>query len=342
VPVPDDVPVMRWKATIGRRSWIRLFRIPMIAFAVLFGVVFAGSFFGLVDVSSAMTVLSAAFPILMIAIVVMAWMSFGSNLTFAPSLVPLLPAFAAANGFTFDPRQLTPRYPGGLFSVGYDRYAFNRISATTGRYFDVGQYHYAISTDDGSDDREWGYIAVHLGRPMPHMVVEANLPDIPGFELPFSIDRRQVLSLEGDFDRTFTLYCPREYEADALYFFTPDLMALCVDLAGGVHGEVVDDWLFFYAPQRFVGLSVAEYESIFALIQNVGAKAVRQSSRYVDARVTDGTARHVALSVDPRGRRLRARSRTLLTPAVVVVAVLVLLSTAFTIRFILSSVQILP
>ena len=44
--------------------------------------------------------------------------------------------------------------------------------------------------------------------------------------------RTQVLSLEGDFDRYFTLYCPKEYERDALYVFTPDLMAL-LDRRGG-------------------------------------------------------------------------------------------------------------
>lgn len=38
-----------------------------------------------------------------------------------------------------------------------------------------------------------------------------------------------MLSLEGDFDRYFTLYCPGDYERDALYVFTPDLLALLID-----------------------------------------------------------------------------------------------------------------
>lgn len=334
-PVENGTPVMRWKQSIGSRSWIRLFKLPGIAMAVVFGIVFFLGLAGLADLTVMMIVIFAAFPLVVAGTLLLAWMSFGRNLTFAPSLEPLLPSFAAANGFSFEPQRVTPLFPGGLFQVGQNRYAFNRISAVDGRYFEVGQYHLALPANDSSGDREWGYVAIHLGRPLPHMVLEADLPEIPGFELPFAIDRSQVIALEGDFNNSFRLYCPSEYETDALYFFTPDLMALCVDLAGGMHVEVVDEWLFFYAPQRFVGLSVEEYKSIFALIGIVGAKAVRQSRRYVDARVTDGTARHVALSVAPEGRRLRGGPSSWRSPLVVVSAAVALFVVAIAIRFVM-------
>lgn len=50
--------------------------------------------------------------------------------------------------------------------------------------------------------------------------------------------RDQVLSLEGDFDRYFTPYCPKQYERDALSVFTPDLMALCIDEAAPFDIEI--------------------------------------------------------------------------------------------------------
>lgn len=337
----NAMPVLRWKQTIGARSWIRLLRIPGIALFVVFGVMFLIAVSGLGDGKTVFAVLGVAFPLAIVGTLVMAWKGFGRNVTFAPSLVPLLPAFAAANGFAFDPQRVTVAYPGGLFGVGTARYAFNRISARAGRFFDIGQYHFAIPASDSSGEREWGYVAIHLGRSMPHMVLEADVPEIPGFELPFELDRSQVLALEGDFNRSFTLYCPREYETDALYFFTPDLMALCVDLAGGLHVEVVDEWMFFYAPQRFVGLSAEEYESLFALIELVGAKAVRQSSRYVDARVTDGRARHVVLSVAPQGRRLQGSGNSGLKPAALIAAVVVLIGAALVIRFVLQVLEVL-
>ncbi len=60
-------------------------------------------------------------------------------------------------------------------------------------------------------------------------------------------ERGQHLSLEGDFDRYFRLYCPTGYERDALYLFTPDVMARFIDSAATLEVEIVDDWLFLYS-----------------------------------------------------------------------------------------------
>ena len=54
---------------------------------------------------------------------------------------------------------------------------------------------------------------------------------VGGATLPATFRRDQVLSLEGDFNRYFTLYCPRQYERDALYVFTSDLISLLNDEA---------------------------------------------------------------------------------------------------------------
>lgn len=56
-------------------------------------------------------------------------------------------------------------------------------------------------------------------------------------------DREQRLSLEGDFDRHFALYCPAGSERDALYLFTPDILALLIDRVRGLDVEVVGDRL---------------------------------------------------------------------------------------------------
>jgi hypothetical protein len=122
-----------------------------------------------------------------------------------------------------------------------------------------------------------------------------------GSDLPISFNRNQVLSLEGDFDKHFTLYCPKEYEQDALYVFTPDLMALLIDDAGSFDVEIVDDWMFVYSPHRFEPLSVPTYERLFRIISTVGAKTVSQTERYHDDRVVSPTANVVA----PGGQRLR-------------------------------------
>jgi hypothetical protein len=99
---------------------------------------------------------------------------------------------------------------------------------------------------------------IQLDRALPHMVLDAVQNDrkILGqrvSNLPARFDLAQRLSREGDFDRYFTLYAPADYERDALYVFTPDLMALLIDEAGSGEGgsmdvEIIDDRMYVYAP----------------------------------------------------------------------------------------------
>jgi hypothetical protein len=122
-----------------------------------------------------------------------------------------------------------------------------------------------------------------------------------GSDLPVSFRRDQVLSLEGDFNKYFTLYCPQEYEQDALYVFTPDLMALLIDDAGSFDVEIVDDWMFIYSPHPFPALSATAYQRLFTIVATVGSKTVSQTANYHDDRVGSVAANIVA----PAGQRLR-------------------------------------
>ena len=72
-----------------------------------------------------------------------------------------------------------------------------------------------------------GYLAVRLQRKLPQFVLDSSRNDDGKYSnLPMPIAGGQRLSLEGDFDQHFALHSPRGYERDALYIFTPDLMAL--------------------------------------------------------------------------------------------------------------------
>ena len=239
----------------------------------------------------------------------------------APSLVSRLPQFAADNGWVFSERDPNPAYPGGLFATGANRVAVDHIRSTSGRYFDFGDFCYEISGGESSATVRWGFIAIHLGRPLPHIVVEATLPGFPGWKPPFDLDRSQALSLEGDFDRYFTLYCPADYQRDALYIFAPDLMSLLLDTNGGSHVEIVDEWFFVYDPKSFEGYSAEDYRRLVSIIQVVGAKALRQTGKYVDHRAASVNGR---LQVAQSGRRLRVSGRSRrLAVAVVVIGIVV-------------------
>ncbi len=211
--------------------------------------------------------------------------------------------FARANGMTFAPGGGLPSYPGMIFDVGSSRNIGEHVRGRDGRFFDYGSYFYTTGSGKSRQTHDWGYLAFRLDRRLPHMVLDAKSNDhILSSNLPARFNRDQHLSLEGGFDRHFTLYCPSEYERDALYVFTPDLMALLIDEVSAFDVEVVDDWMFVYSTVRFSLDSPAVHERMHQIMQTVGAKTVRQTERYADERVPDA---RVANIVAPPGRRLR-------------------------------------
>ena len=210
--------------------------------------------------------------------------------------------FAHANGFVYEPRSPGPSYPGAIFGLGSSRTVTDHFRTAEGRFIDFGTYSYVTGSGKNRTTHRWGFLAMQLDRAVPHMVLDsrANNGLLGTTTLPTTFRRDQVLSLEGDFDRYFTLYCPREYERDALYVFTPDLMALAIDEAAPFDLEIVDEWLFVYSTTPFPLADAATYQRLLRIVSTVGAKALSQTDRYVDERIGQFSANLIA----PRGRRL--------------------------------------
>ena len=213
-----------------------------------------------------------------------------------------LDAFARANGLVFSPRDADPAYPGMVFGLGTDRVAHERLTGHADPFLDLGNYRYTTGSGKNRTTNDWGYLALRLERRLPHMVLDSRANNsLFGTNLPSTFDRDQVLKLEGDFNEHFTLYCPAAYERDALYVFTPDLMALLIDEASPFDVELVDDWMFVYSAQRFEMTDAATIQRLFRIVDTVGAKTLSQTDRYADERIGDRAANLVA----PAGARLK-------------------------------------
>ena len=214
-----------------------------------------------------------------------------------------LTRFAAANGLQYRTRSPNPSYPGCVFNVGDSRMATDHFSTQSGRYLDFGNYQYSTGSGKNRSTHTWGFLAMQLDRNLPNIVLDsqANNGLFGTTNLPATFSRDQVLSLEGDFDRYFTLYCPKAYEQDALYILTPDVMALLIDDASPFDVEIVDSWLLIYSAKPFNMLSTSVYQRLFSIVNTVGSKAISQTARYHDDRVPTAAANIVA----PQGQRLR-------------------------------------
>jgi hypothetical protein len=226
--------------------------------------------------------------------------------------------FAQANGLTFQRRSRPPALSGGP----YERYTNAKVRGSV-----TGPGWMAGNLDIGDGAIRWqtsffgipataavsgpmrdsptapiGYLALTLSRQMPNMILDSKQNDSAlGSSLVHPPTRDQQLLLEGDFNTHFALYVPSGYERDALYIFTPDLMALLIDETGDCDVEIRGDQLVIYYPG---GLDLSRPETwrwIGRIMSVVGAKTYSRTGRYSDERVTGDAVETVA----PHAQRLR-------------------------------------
>lgn len=240
-----------------------------------------------------------------------------------------LTRFAAANGLRYGHDEAVA-YPGVIFATGSDRTAERRLTTTTGRRVEIGNYRYTVRSENRENWQVhgWGYVAITLDRRVPHLLLDAKrnnrrLLGLAASNLPMDLARDQQLALGGEFDDAFTLYAPSDYGRDAFAIFTPDLMALFIDRLGAFDVELIDDTMFVYG-DRFDLLDPRTYTWLQELVETVVERTVRRTERYRDdfavpatpapsvpgAPAPSGPQPAGANVVAERGRRLRRRRWT--------------------------------
>lgn len=201
-----------------------------------------------------------------------------------------LTRFAVTNGMLYSATATRPAFDGTIFRVGSSRTIAERLWREPPEQFEVGNYQYTTGSGKNKSTHHWSYLATRLPRRLPHMLLDAKGNNsLFGSNLPISFHRDQRLSLEGDFDTHFTLYCPREYETDALYVFTPDLMAQFIDEAQAFDVEIVDDWMFVYAHRKLDLSDPHQLAPLLRIVDTVAKKTQSRSARYADDRVWGDT-----------------------------------------------------
>ncbi|MGF2949539.1 hypothetical protein [Microbacterium alcoholitolerans] len=210
--------------------------------------------------------------------------------------------FASANGMTYIDQLASPALPGLIFQQGSNRQSSALVRGSEPRFVEFGNYEYTTGSGKNRSTHRWGYVAVKLDVPLPNIVLDARGNNGLGSNLPTSFRRDQRLSLEGDFDQHFTLYCPEGYEADALYLFTPDIMARFIDHAAQLDVEIVDDWMFLYMQRPASTTDPATWAWLFGAVGAVLTK-FDQWARWRDERLrqarADATAQPAVAAAEP-------------------------------------------
>jgi len=213
-------------------------------------------------------------------------------------------AFATANNIQLVADYANPAYPGIIFSQGHSRSILEAFVFANG--FEVGNYTYSTGSGKQRRTYNWSYMRVKLVRRLPHMLLDArknNMFNSSVSNLPISLTKDQAMRLEGNFNDYFTLYAPKGYEADALYVFTPDVMAALVDFGASHDIEVIDDDLIFYQRGSIDLTKEASLRGALTILDNVSSEIIDQGDYYADARVGNRAANVIAAP----GQRLRSR-----------------------------------
>lgn len=165
--------------------------------------------------------------------------------------------FAKQNGFDYTPgpviddqgrnaRRLMTTFPPQLWwSMGNasNPTATSEATSLTGTFFS-------------------GFCELDTGVDLPNLVLTSKRLRLPSFARMTAPRPGQQLSLEGDFDRHFTLYCPKGYEQDALYILTPDVMAHLIDGARGFDVEFIDRKIILRSSFDMVSLDPSRWQHI--------------------------------------------------------------------------------
>jgi hypothetical protein len=234
-----------------------------------------------------------------------------------------LPAFAAANGWRYDATAAPPASVGlweqvstgtvrdRVMGDGWEAGSITGGDRSASNVEQRGGWTLTTTVKVSTPQRglELGYLAITLPRRVPNMVLDARSNDRGPFS---SLLRRpaanQHLSLEGDFDTHFRLYVPTGYERDALYVFTPNLMALLIDETGDLDVELRDDRLIVYKPGGFDLTDPAVWQRFAHIRATVGAMTWDRTDLYADERAAPQLHYDDAGSVAAGGSRLRGRA----------------------------------
>ncbi|WP_449282351.1 hypothetical protein [Leucobacter sp.] len=154
--------------------------------------------------------------------------------------------------------------------------------------------------------RPFAFALLHLPRAVPHIILKNKRSRVLSL-VGQGLGNRTRLSLEGDFDRHFTLLCPAGYERDALEVFTPDVMAAVIDVAGSCEVELIDDELYLYFRYGTPLWRPETLERLQRALWLLRERFERQASRYSDFRSGSPAARAGAGGVSLAGRRMTGK-----------------------------------
>lgn len=205
--------------------------------------------------------------------------------------------FSEANQMQYSSDVRYDGRPGLIFQQGHSKKFLDLLSTEPDGAWEIGNYRYKTGSGKNQRTHSYGFVRIQLPRRLPHMLLDSRKNNLLGgrlSNLPTGLDKSQRLSLEGDFDKYFTLYAPVEYRRDALYIFTPDVMAAMIDSVQSYDCEVIDDSFYIYSDVSLKIDDSQQLKEIINIIRQLKPELTDQSDYYADERINDRALNIVA------------------------------------------------
>ncbi|MFT4235734.1 MAG: hypothetical protein QM607_12145 [Microbacterium sp.] len=237
--------------------------------------------------------------------------------------------FAWMNGWAYADLIDGARHEGSAFRVIRSRERGSIESDDPRMPFLLG-HHYSVhgsgrygQRGQSTIQKPFAFIELPLPRAVPNIVLKNRRRSIiPTLGLGKGAAK---MALEGDFARAFTLLVSEGYQADALYVFTPDVMASVLDLARGAEVELRGEHVYIYLPHRTRFDRPEVMAHALSLAEELHRRFADQTERYRD---DDELAARHGTSLGLGGRSLPGNGISIIPIAAG--AMVVLLSAAVT------------
>ena len=154
--------------------------------------------------------------------------------------------------------------------VSNSKIAKNGIAGDYAGGFILFDYQYTTGSGKNSHTYHFGVAKMKLNKKFPHILLDNKRDGSLG---SFEFNRSQKLELEGDFNKYFNVFGPKEYEIEVLQVLNPAVMQTLLAMPEPVDIEIIGHDLYIYNKGNH--RKKETMQSLFTAIEQVSASAKR-------------------------------------------------------------------
>ncbi len=154
--------------------------------------------------------------------------------------------FAAANGFSYRSTGSLDGLDGSFFRIGHDGSVTDVVSGQfQGHPLSLFEYDFLVGGGKSESSYHYTIYKLQFDGALPDIMLKCG-GTFFGESLLEKNPEKEMIKLEGDFNKYFSLSVSKGHEVDALEVFTPDVMEDLIEKAKQFSVEIVNDHLFIY------------------------------------------------------------------------------------------------